>query len=226
MATGPLVSGARQQFLNVNGDPLPGARLFTYEAGTSTPAPIYTDADLTIPFSNPAIADAGGFLTIFMPEASQKWVLQDQFGVTQWTVDPVPSVLVTPVAFGHLFSFEGSAQAAVTATTFPTGSSYTALHPGTAVFLADSTTLTGTYTFEATGLMDTGGTLTVALMDLDSGAPDTPLAQLTITSLTGETRSSGTITFGAPGSVKRYGIKTKVSANTGFAWGISLVRSA
>jgi hypothetical protein len=37
---------------------------------------------------------------------------------------------------------------------------------------------------------------------------------------------SGPITFGAAGTDKSYGIKTIVSANTGFAYGIHLVKQA
>ena len=43
-----------------NGDPLIGGKLYTYQAGTSTPAAAYHDAAATIPHQNPIILDDRG----------------------------------------------------------------------------------------------------------------------------------------------------------------------
>ena len=94
------------------------------------------------------------------------------------------------------------------------------------MFSVDSANLVGSFAIQATGLMTVGGTLTVAIVNLSDGAPDVPLADLTITSLTGEVATSAAITFAAPGATKQYGIKAFVTANAGFAWGIKLLRIA
>ena len=47
-------------FADEEGKPLAGGKLYTYEAGTTTPQPLYTDVLRTVPFSNPIILDAAG----------------------------------------------------------------------------------------------------------------------------------------------------------------------
>ena len=48
------------QFFDDDGEPLAGGRLYSTEAGTSTPQPCYTDSALTVEFSNPIkLNDAG-----------------------------------------------------------------------------------------------------------------------------------------------------------------------
>ena len=89
MATGTLAPVARQQFFDANGDPLANGFLYTFLSGTATPSPIYTTSALNVAHPNPARFDAGGFLTIYMAAVSQKWRVEDQFNVVQYTVDPV-----------------------------------------------------------------------------------------------------------------------------------------
>jgi len=48
--------------LDTVGNPVPGAKLYTYAAGTTTPAPVYSDAAQTVPHTNPVVADAAGRL--------------------------------------------------------------------------------------------------------------------------------------------------------------------
>lgn len=80
----------RQQVFDANGQVMPGAKLYTYASGTSTPKATYTDAGLTVPNTNPLIADAAGrFGDIFPGVGAYKLVLQDPDGVTIWTADPV-----------------------------------------------------------------------------------------------------------------------------------------
>src|SRR5262249_22941584 len=116
--------------------------------------------------------------------------------------------------------------AAITQTSYPSGATYDKLQPGASVWVVDSATLSGTYVLEATGLQNTAGTLTVALVNLTDGAPDTPIATCAITSATGETKDSSAIVFPSGGVAKSFGIKVKVSANTGFLIGARIVRTA
>lgn len=54
------LAGAGQQFFDNNGTPLSGGKLYSYEAGTTTPQASYTDAAGTTPHSNPIILDSAG----------------------------------------------------------------------------------------------------------------------------------------------------------------------
>ena len=51
-----------------NGRPLVGWTLTVYEGGTSTPASVYQDYALSIPHTNPIVADASGMLPMFWVE--------------------------------------------------------------------------------------------------------------------------------------------------------------
>ncbi len=209
------------------GQPLAGGQLFTYQAGTSTPATTWSDAALTTPNSNPVVLNSAGRAVVYLSSASFKYVLTDSLGAVVWTADPVQSVAAGATSgLGEIFVFGGDPNSPITDTAYGVGAAFTALHAGTAVYVIDSGNLAGgTYALEAMGLV-TAGTLTVAIVNLDSGAPDTPLATLTITSTTGARAQSGAITFDAAGTAKTYGIKAKSSAGTAYVWGARLVRLA
>lgn len=231
MPTGSLAPNPVLQVFDINGDPLAGAKLFTFLTGTAVPSPIYHNSALTVPWTNPAIADAGGFFaSIYMAATpAQKWVLQDALGVVQWTVDPVSATANAAGAgsgLGEIFAFGSNSSSPITALAYNAGATFDKLQPGSSVFAEDSANLTGTYAIQATGVQTTAGTLSVSLMDLSSGAPDTPIATCTITSLTGQVATSGPITFGAPGVVRNYGLKCLVSANAGFLFGVALIKTA
>lgn len=55
-----LLYPAGYQFLDSNGDPLPGAKLHVYQNGTTTAQTIYTDAALSTVSVNPVILDIAG----------------------------------------------------------------------------------------------------------------------------------------------------------------------
>lgn len=88
---------ARQQFLDANGVPLAGGKLYTYLAGTTTPQASYSDAAGT-PNTNPIILSAGGFATLFLDNVAYKFVLTDSADNPQWTVDNI--TLIAPAAAG------------------------------------------------------------------------------------------------------------------------------
>lgn len=61
--------------------PLSGGKVYTYQAGTTTPYPTWADADQTIPNANPVILDAGGFAPIFLdPAQAYDIEIQDATG--------------------------------------------------------------------------------------------------------------------------------------------------
>ena len=70
---------------------LPGALLYFYENGTSTPKVVYQDIALTTPHAHPVVADsAGNFPPIFL-DGTYRVELKNAAGVTQpqWPVDNV-----------------------------------------------------------------------------------------------------------------------------------------
>jgi hypothetical protein len=63
------------QFVDANGLPYSGAKLFTYAAGTTTKLASYTDSALSIAHANPIILDSAGRTTIYLSAAAYKFVL-------------------------------------------------------------------------------------------------------------------------------------------------------
>lgn len=64
-------------------------KLYFYETLTNTLKDTYSDAALTIPNTNPVIADSSGYFgDIFLSDDNYKVVLKDGNDVTIWTADP------------------------------------------------------------------------------------------------------------------------------------------
>ncbi len=79
----------RPQPIDVSGVPLVGGKLWSYATGTNTPLATYSDDALTVPNTNPIIADEAGYLgDIFLLPASYKFVLLDADDAQIWTADP------------------------------------------------------------------------------------------------------------------------------------------
>lgn len=84
-----LTPNAKQRFFDSNGDPLVGGKLYTYEAGTTTPRETYSSLGGAAN-ANPVILDANGECDVWITEGlSYKFVLKDSSDVTQWTVDNI-----------------------------------------------------------------------------------------------------------------------------------------
>lgn len=229
---GSLSPVGEQQFFDDAGVILNGGTLNFFISGTSTPTPVYQDVNLTTPWGTVVVLNSagrvGGGLYLDPSVGSYKLIRRNSLGVQVGvTIDPITAVNAGTAGLGVVASFEGLSDAPVTTTTYPSGATFDKLHPGTGVYFIDSGTLAnGTYVIEATGTTTTGNTITVAIVDLDDGAPDTPLATLTISSTTGARARSGAITFAVAGVAKQYGIKSKMDAGTGFAWNVRLLRTA
>jgi hypothetical protein len=54
-----LTPTPKQQFLDANGNPLSGGKVYAYAAGTTTPLVTYTDAGGSTPNTNPVILIGG-----------------------------------------------------------------------------------------------------------------------------------------------------------------------
>src|ERR1051325_656580 len=90
-----LAPPARQQFFDAAGKPLAGGKLFSYQAGTSTPLSTYSDSSGSAN-PNPLILDSGGFGTIWLGPQAYKLILQNSAGVQQWSTDSITSHNVLP----------------------------------------------------------------------------------------------------------------------------------
>lgn len=119
MAQGFQITNPRMRFFDSNGAPLALGKLYSYEAGTSTPLSIYSNSDLTSTHTNPAILSASGEITIFVPSATlYKFDLYDANDVHQsgWPVDGVealpapdpPAPTPSPVPTGGLVMYGGT----------------------------------------------------------------------------------------------------------------------
>jgi hypothetical protein len=89
------VAGAAAQFFDNNGVPLAGGLIYTYTAGTSTPATTYTSVTGLIANSNPIVLDSAGRTPQeiwFTQGASYKFVLRDSAGSVIGTYDNLVGV--------------------------------------------------------------------------------------------------------------------------------------
>jgi hypothetical protein len=79
---------------DVTGAPLPGAKLYFYASGTATPLDTFSEPTLSIPNTNPVVAnDAGIFPDIFLQSLQYKVMLTDTNDVEINTADPVAPYL-------------------------------------------------------------------------------------------------------------------------------------
>jgi len=86
------------QFLDADGNPLVGGKVYTYAAGTSTPLATYTDYGGATPNANPVILNSRGEASIWFGTAAYKLELYTAANVLIWTADNVSAS--TPVVYG------------------------------------------------------------------------------------------------------------------------------
>ena len=227
MATGALAPSFWFTCLDDDGVPFAG-HLYFYLSGLATPATVYQNADLSTAWAHPAVASAAGRIVVYLDPAvgNLKLIVKTSAGVQVGpTVDPITPTNAGISGLGEVFVFCSNSASIVSNTSYVSGATFDKTQPGSSVWSVDSATLTGTHVLEIDGVMAAAGTLTVALVNLSDGAPDTPIATATLTSTTGAVSQSGAITFPGGGSSKNYGIKAKVSANTGFVIGARIRRT-
>jgi len=90
------VGGVAAQFFDNNGNPLSGGKLFSYSAGTTTPAVTYTNSLGTTAHTNPIVLDAGGRVPggeIWLTDGViYKFVLQTSTNVLIATYDNIVGI--------------------------------------------------------------------------------------------------------------------------------------
>lgn len=106
--------GNAAQFLTATGLPLAGGKIYTYQAGSSTPFTTYTDVNGLIPNTNPIILNADGRLPseVWLSAGySYKFVLKDANDVLIATYDnlygiigTIPSITAIPSGLIALWS--------------------------------------------------------------------------------------------------------------------------
>lgn len=142
-----LLPEGKQSYETSTGAPAVGWKLYTYDAGTSTPRATYSDASGVTPNANPVILDARGEATIYW-NGSYKVALKDSADVTIWTVDGVTSsatgaVVATDLTVSGTATFAGPL---ITPTAGPTAllqHALPAVASDTFVLAAATQTLTG-----------------------------------------------------------------------------------
>lgn len=96
------LAGAGQQFFDNNGDPLSGGKLWSYQAGTTTPQTTYTTAAGNVAHTNPIVLDSGGRVStgeIWLTAGSNyKFVLMTSADVVLATWDNITGINGTGIA--------------------------------------------------------------------------------------------------------------------------------
>lgn len=98
------------QFFDDNGNPLAGGKIYTYQAGTTTPKATFTTSDASVQNTNPVVLDAAGRAVIFI-QGSYRFDTFDANDVLIRSVDNVTSFATlesTNTAFFQSFSGTGS----------------------------------------------------------------------------------------------------------------------
>lgn len=78
MAT--LATNVSFQCLGLDGKPLAGGKVYTYEAGTTTPKNTYTTHEGDVPNTNPVILDQSGKAKIFLGDGAYRIRIEDKDG--------------------------------------------------------------------------------------------------------------------------------------------------
>lgn len=174
-----LMPAPKIQFFDVNGKPLAGGQVFTYQAGTSIGQATYTDSTGTVVNTNPIVLDSGGFPSsplgpgnqagiYFINGASYRICVFNASSVQQYCVDNVKLVnsaqvggLNTQVQYNCAGAFCGNV-----GFTFNAGSQTLSV---TAINVSGGGTLNGTFagnptfsgTVTVTGSLVVSGTFSV-----------------------------------------------------------------
>jgi len=89
------IAGAAAQFFDNNGIPLSGGLLYTYAAGTTTPAATWTTQSGSVQNANPIVLNAAGrpAQEVWLAESSSyKFVLMSATGTQIWTYDNIVGI--------------------------------------------------------------------------------------------------------------------------------------
>ena len=150
---------AKTQFIDANGVPLAGGKLYTYIAGTTLAQATYTDYTGAVANTNPVILDSRGEANIWLAEATYKFKLTDADDVEIWTVDYIaaPTTALSPVLSGNVTISTDSSGPALKITQTGTGPVLRVqdeTDPDITPFLINSAGLVGLGTVSPTEALD------------------------------------------------------------------------
>ena len=211
-------------FTDENGQPYSGGLLYTYVAGTTTPATTYSNIGGTVANANPIVLDSAGRCGgVYLAASTYKYRLFTSAGVLVREQDNIPSTgLLTSTVGSILAELGGDPNSPITATSYPSGATFDKFAAGSAWVSLDSANLTGTFALEAM-MVASAGTVTCELVNV-TDASDTAIVSIAGSSATGDRQRSSAITFAASGTSKVYGIKVKVNTGYGMVWAANFVR--
>lgn len=181
----------KAQFFDSNGDPLVGGKVYTYQAGTSTPLATYTSSAGTSANTNPVILDARGEANIWFGAGLYKIILKTSADVEIWTVDNVSGTIssVSPQFSGNVVISSDSADPALRVT--QVGS-------GLVARFEDSTYPDATPTvIDNSGRVGIGTSTPTAALDVADGVIQQSSSSVPLTSITAV---AGDTTINANGS--------------------------
>lgn len=90
MSSAQLLTNPLPVFTYANGTPLNGGKLYSYQAGTTTPQATYTDETAVTPNANPTVLNSSGQAAVWLrTDLSYKLVLQDSISNVLWTADNI-----------------------------------------------------------------------------------------------------------------------------------------
>ena len=96
MADNLLLPITLERILDSDGNPVSGAKVNVYDAGTTNFKSVFTDNDLTVAGANPIIADSAGYVSAhFIGTGDYKLVITDSSDVTIKTEDNLTGALDT-----------------------------------------------------------------------------------------------------------------------------------
>ena len=154
MTTEVLVPLLTPFFLSNQGVPLVGGLLYSYQAGTTTPAATYTDSTGGTPLSNPIVLNARGEASTSSgassgiwvpPNVAYKFVLQDSSGNTIWTRDQVVNAQL-------LTLFGGTDTGAANSYILTFSASFTSYSTNPVIYWVPSNNNTGNSTLNVNGI--------------------------------------------------------------------------
>lgn len=132
---------AARQFLDSNGDPLSGGKLYTYEAGSTTNKSTFQDDNGDSAHTNPIILDAAGRIPaeVFGTTGAYKLRLDDADDTTIWTRDDITGINDTAEVSASEWVASGLTPTYVSGTSFTfAGDQTTVFHSGRRVRIVDA----------------------------------------------------------------------------------------
>lgn len=113
------LGGAGWQFFDANGTPLSGGKLYTYAAGTNTPAITYTSSTGAVPNANPIVLDSAGRPPneIWLSNnTAYKFSLENSTGIQIWVKDNIPGIFADKIISAADITYALNAPGTVTQT--------------------------------------------------------------------------------------------------------------